>query len=119
MVASPAEIVEQWIKAFNAGDADAMVALYADQAVHTTPKLRASDPASDGRLVGKPALTEWWRATFERSPDLRYQVVTTVSNDRLAVIEYLRIKPGEATMRVAELFEVEAGKIIRSHVFHG
>ena len=119
MALGPAEIVDRWIKAFNAGDADAMVALYADNAVHTTPKLRAADPATDGRLAGKPALTDWWRATFDRSPDLRYEVVTTVSNERIAVIEYLRIKPGEATMRVAELFEVEAGKIIRSHVFHG
>jgi hypothetical protein len=116
---TPKEVVNEWLRAFNSGDADAMVALYADDAIHTSPKLRAAEPASDGRLVGKAAMRKWWLDAFERSPGIRYEVVNMVSDNHVAVIEYLQHQPGGATMRVAEVFEVHEGKIVRSHVYHG
>jgi limonene-1,2-epoxide hydrolase len=116
---TPAEIVDAWLRAFNAGDAGAMVALYAQDATHTSPKLRVSQPATGGRIAGRGAMHEWWASTFERSPGMRYDVITTVADDRAAFIEYMRIKPGEEPLRVAEVFEIRDGKIVRSHVFHG
>ena len=119
MSRSPSEIVDAWLAAFNRGDANAMVELYADDAVHTSPKLREAEPSSGGRIAGKAAMRRWWQGAFARTPGLKYEVVTTVANDRVAAIEYDRLAPGAPTMRVAEIFEVEAGKIVRSHVFHG
>jgi hypothetical protein len=119
VVLSPKEIVDEWVRAFNARDADAMVALYSDDATHTSPKLRTDQPSTGGRIVGKVAMKEWWSAAFQRSPGMRYDVVTTVADDHTAVIEYVRMKPGEAPLRVAEVFEIRAGRIVRSHVFHG
>jgi hypothetical protein len=116
---SPKEIVDEWLSAFNRGDAEAMVALYSDDAVHTSPKLRVAQPASEGRVVGKAAMRRWWQDAFERSPGIKYELVTTVSDARVATIEYLRHEPGAPTMRVAEIFEIQGGKIVRSHVFHG
>jgi len=81
---TPAEIVNAWLRAFNAGDAEAMVALYAEDASHTSPKLRVSQPATGGRIVGRDAMREWWASTFERSPGMRYDVITTVADDRAA-----------------------------------
>jgi hypothetical protein len=116
---TPQEIVDEWLSAFNRGDADGMVALYSDDAIHTSPKLRAAQPASEGRVVGKAAMRRWWQDAFDRSPGIRYELVTTVSNDHVATIEYLRLEPGRPTLRVAEIFEIQKGKIVRSHVFHG
>ena len=116
---SPKEVVDEWLSAFNSGDADAMVALYAEDAIHTSPKLRAAQPASEGPLVGKEAMRRWWLDAFERLPGIRYELVNMVSDDRVAAIEYLRHRPGEATMRVAEVFEIQDSKIVRSHVYHG
>jgi hypothetical protein len=116
---SPKDVINEWLRAFNSGDADAMVALYADDAIHTSPKLRAAQPASDGRLVGKEAMRQWWLDAFERLPGIRYEVVNIVSDDHVVVIEYLRHRPGEATMQVAEVFEIQDSKIVRSHVYHG
>jgi steroid delta-isomerase-like uncharacterized protein len=116
---SPKDVVNEWLRAFNSGDADAMVALYAEDAVHTSPKLRSTQPASEGRLVGKEAMRRWWLDAFERLPGIRYEVVNMVSDDHVVVIEYLRHAPGEATSRVAEVFETQDGKIVRSHVYHG
>jgi hypothetical protein len=116
---NPEEIVDEWLSAFNRGDADAMVALYSEDAVHTSPKLRASQPATEGKVTGKAAMRRWWQDAFERTPGLQYELVTRVSDDRVAAIEYLRFEPGAPTLRVAEIFEIQGGRIVRSHVFHG
>jgi hypothetical protein len=116
---SPKEIVTDWLRAFNSADADAMVALYADDAIHTSPKLRSAQPGSDGRVVGKAAMRQWWLDAFNRPPPITYEPVTLIADDRVAVIEYVRHRDGEATLRVAEIFEIEKGKIVRSHVYHG
>jgi hypothetical protein len=119
MELSPKEIVDEWLSAFNRGDAEAMVALYSDDAVHTSPKLRAAQPASEGRVVGKAAMRRWWQDAFDRSPGIKYEVVTTLTNDHVATIEYIRLEPGAPRMHVAEVFVIRGGKIVRSHVFHG
>ena len=64
-------------------------------------------------------MRRWWLDAFERLPGIRYEVVNIVSNDHVVVIEYLRHRPGEATMQVAEVFEIQDSKIVRSHVYHG
>jgi predicted SnoaL-like aldol condensation-catalyzing enzyme len=96
-----------------------MVALYSDDAIHTSPKLKSAQPAGEGRLVGKAAMRQWWQDAFDRLPSISYEVVTIVSDDHVAVLEYLRHRPGEATIRVAEVFEIKEGKIVRSNVYHG
>jgi predicted SnoaL-like aldol condensation-catalyzing enzyme len=96
-----------------------MVALYADDAIHTSPKLRSAQPATEGRLVGKTVMKQWWLDAFNRLPGIRYDVINMIADDHIAVIEYIRHRPGEATIRVAEVFEVLEGKIVRSHVYHG
>ena len=116
---SPKEIVNEWLRAFNAADVDAMVALYAEEAIHTSPKLRSAQPSSEGRLVGKAAMRQWWLEAFDRLPSISYEVVSVVADEHVAVIEYLRHRQGEATIQVAEVFEIEEGKIIRSNVYHG
>jgi hypothetical protein len=116
---NPEEIVDEWLSAFNRGDADAMVALYSEDAVHTSPKLRASQPTTEGKVIGKAAMRRWWQDAFERTPGLQYELVTRVSDDRVAAIEYIRLEPGAPTLRVAEIFEIRGGRIVRSHVFHG
>jgi hypothetical protein len=116
---SPKEVVTTWLTAFNDGDADAMVALYAEDAVHTSPKLRSARPETDGRLVGRTAMRRWWLDAFGRPPTISYELVRMITDDHLVVIEYLRHRPGEATIEVAEVFEIQAGLIVRSHVYHG
>ena len=115
---TPKEVVSAWVGAFNRGDADAMVALYADDAVHTSPKLRVAQPATQGRVVGKEAMRRWWQESFDRRPPIRYEVLTIVADDAIAVIEYLRHREPEDTLRVAEVFEIR-DRIVRSHVYHG
>jgi hypothetical protein len=117
-VLSPEEVVNEWLRAFNSADADAMVALYAEDAIHTSPRLRAAQAASGGRVVGKPAMRRWWMDAFAQ-PDIRYELVTMIAGDRTVAIEYLRHRPDEASTSVAEIFEIRDGKIVRSNVYLG
>ena len=112
-------LARAWLAAFNARDLDALLALYTEDAVHTSPKLRDRQPATRGEIRGKAALRAWWKDAMERLPGLHYaERHLTASGDRV-VMEYERQCPGEAPMLVAEVLVCEAGRIVASHVFHG
>lgn len=113
------ELARAWLEAFNAHDVDALVALYADDATHTSPKIRALHPDRGGKLAGKAALADWWREANRRLPGLRYEPTAIVADDARAIIEYVRHAPGEPPMPVAEAFDVRDGRIVASRVYHG
>ena len=112
-------LAHRWIAAFNAGDVAALVSLYAEHAEHTSPKLRARDPSTEGKVRGREALTAWWTSALEATPSLRYELLTATASDERVLIEYLRHADGQAVMAVAEAFDVRDGMIVASRVYHG
>jgi hypothetical protein len=97
----------------------ALVDLYAEDARHTSPKLRALHPETGGAIVGKAALTRWWEGALARLPGLHYEPFSLTADDERAFLEYWRQVPGEPPMPVAEVFEIKAGRIVASRVYHG
>ena len=114
-----AAIAHEWLRAFNARELDALLALYAEDAFHTSPKLRVKKPETLGQVRGKAALRAWWQDSFERLPGLRYDALTITADRERVWMEYLRKAPGEPDMTVAEVLDVKAGKISASRVYHG
>ncbi len=112
-------IARAWLSAFNSHDVDALVGLYADHATHTSPKIRALHPGTGGKLVGKEALSRWWKDANARLPGLRYVETAITADESRAIIEYQRHAPNEAPMPVAEAFDIEGGRIVASRVYHG
>ena len=120
MAAHPNErIGRAWVDAFNARDLDALLALYAEDAHHTSPKIRALRPQTDGKIHGRAALRDWWADAYARLPELRYELMSVTASDERVIIEYARHLPAEPPMPVAELFEIRDGKIAASRVYHG
>lgn len=117
--ADNAAIAQRWIDAFNAHDVAALVALYDDACRHTSPKIRTLYPETGGEMVGKAALTQWWTDSMQRIPGLRYEPTAIIANERSVVLEYIRHADGAAPMPVAETFDIENGRIVRSRVYHG
>jgi ketosteroid isomerase-like protein len=113
------EAARRWLDAFNAHDLDALLALYAEDARHTSPKIRALHPDTGGELRGKAALRAWWEDSLRRLPSLRYQAFAITADEDRAVMEYLRHLDGEPPMPVSETLELEEGRIVRSRVYHG
>jgi hypothetical protein len=115
-----AELARAWLKAFNAKDLDALLALYADDCRHTSPKIRSLHPETGGQLVGKPALRVWWEDAFRRLPGLTYEESLVTAAEKSVVLEYVRRVPNEPPMFVAEVYEVDpSGRIRASRVYHG
>lgn len=114
-----ADVAEAWIRAFNARDLDALLALYADDAVHSSPRLRERSPETRGEVRGKPALRAWWSDALERTPGLRYELRHLSTSEGRVILEYDRTAPGEPDQRVAETLQIRAGRIIASRVHLG
>jgi 8-oxo-dGTP pyrophosphatase MutT (NUDIX family) len=113
-------VARRWLDAFNARDLDGLVGLYAEDAVHVSPKLRDRRPETNGEITGREALRAWWSDAFVRLPHLRYEERRVVAEGKSVFLEYTRVVPGEPDLIVAELYVMNAaGQIERSHVFHG
>ena len=112
-------IAFKWFDAFNEHNLDKLLSLYDDKAEHYSPKLKVKHPETKGLISGKEALRIWWQDAFERLPTLHYDVKSLTSNDYRVFMEYIRKVEGEPDMMVAELLQIEDGKIIFSKVYHG
>ncbi len=112
-------IAHLWFDAFNAHNLDKLLSLYDDEAQHFSPKLKIRHPETNGLVVGKEALRNWWHDAFDRLPSLHYRVTSLTANSDRVFMEYTRSVDNEPEMLVAEVLEIKEGKIIFSRVYHG
>jgi heme-degrading monooxygenase HmoA/ketosteroid isomerase-like protein len=112
-------VARRWLDCFARRDLDGLLALYADDATHTSPKIRTRHPETGGQLRGKPAMRAWWQDSFDRLPSMRYEPTALTADGHRVLMEYVRHVDGEAPYPVAEVLECEAGMIVASRVFHG
>ena len=113
------EIANKWFAAFNEHDLDALLKLYDEKAMHYSPKLKVREPATNGLIKGKQALSDWWKDAFSRLPSLRYEVVKLTADEEQVFMEYIRHVDGEEDLKVGEVLEIKNGKIVYSRVYHG
>ncbi len=112
-------IAKKWFEAFNSHNLDDLLYLYNEAATHFSPKLKIRKPETNGLIKGKSELRIWWNDAFERLPTLYYKMTSLTSNNNRVFMEYIRQVEDEADMLVAEVLEIEAGKIVFSRVYHG
>lgn len=112
-------IAKKWFEAFNSHNLDDLLYLYYEAATHFSPKLKIRKPETNGLIKGKSELRIWWKDSFDRLPTLYYKMTSLTSNNNRVFMEYIRQVEGEEDMLVAEVLEIEAGKIVFSRVYHG
>ncbi len=112
-------IAHAWFAAFNEQDLEALLDLYAHDAEHFSPKLKARSPETNGMIRGKDALRSWWADAFKRLPSLRYKVTKLTADEEQVFMEYIRHVEGEEDLRVGEVLEIRGGLIVASRVYHG
>jgi len=113
------EIALKWFEAFNEHHLENLLSLYHENAKHFSPKLKIRLPETNGLIIGKNELRTWWEDAFLRLPNLHYVVTSLTANNQRVFMEYIRQVPNEDNMLVAEVLEIENGKIIASRVYHG
>lgn len=116
---NPEAIAKLWLAAFNEHHLENLLSLYADDAVHYSPKLKIHQPETNGLIKGKTALRNWWQDAFDRLPELHYRVERLTANSNCVFMEYTRIVPNETELSVAEILILIDGKITASRVYHG
>ena len=113
------EIAHKWFEAFNQHHLENLLSLYHENAKHFSPKLKIRLPETNGLIIGKNELRTWWEDAFLRLPNLHYVATSLTANNQRVFMEYIRQVPNEDDMLVAEVLEIENGKIIASRVYHG
>lgn len=102
---TPRELIQAFHAAFVGRDADALAALYADDAV--------SHQAPDAPLRGRDAIRESFVRFFAAFPGERTEVVNIIVDGEWMAWEWLGGPPGDAppTMMGCGFFQVKNGKI--------
>jgi ketosteroid isomerase-like protein len=103
-------VVEQFNKAFNLHDADALASLLTDDTV-----FEDTSPVPDGkRIEGKTEVVAFWRGWFTHNPDAKFETEEMiVSGDRAVVLwVYHKIRNGQPWhLRGVDVFTVRDGKV--------
>jgi serine 3-dehydrogenase len=112
-----APLAERWLSAWNAHQPDRILALYADDARHTSARVRAFTGSTD-TLTGIESISQYIRTAVTRFPELHFEPLSVSTGPRTVVIEYRRhgVDTVEPTV---ELLEVNAdGLIQHARVYH-
>jgi len=112
-------IAFKWFDTFNNKELEKLLALYDEDIVHFSPKLKSLKPETNGFITSKQALREWWQEAFERLPSLNYKVKSVTANGDRVFMEYTRSAEGEDDKHIAEVLDIREDKIIASRVYHG
>jgi len=111
-------VAERWLAAWNAHDVDAIIALYANDAQHTSSRLRTLGRESD-TLAGRAAIAEYFRGGIERYSSLQFEPLSVSTGLRTVVIEF-HARGFQRTQQITEVLELDpAGLITHSRVYHG
>jgi len=103
-----ATYARDWAAAWNAGDIEAVLAHFHDDAVFTSPLAARVVPESGGVIRGKEALRRYWNAAINRTPPPEFHVTSVCAGvDSLVILfrneqgvdraEVLRFKDGLVT----------------------
>jgi len=103
-------VIEQFNRAFNRHDADAVASLLTDDTV-----FEDTSPAPDGRRIeGKAAVSEFWRAWFTRNPDAQFETEEMIVSGNRALVRwvYRKLRNGQPWhLRGIDVFTVRDGKV--------
>jgi ketosteroid isomerase-like protein len=108
-VPEPAQFADQWIRAWNARDPEAVLAHYADDATFTSPVAARVVPESRGVIRGKEALRDYWGRALQGNGDLHFLLLGVYVGVDTLVVNY----ENQRGVRLAEVMIFENGLITR------
>jgi hypothetical protein len=105
----PNGYADQWVRAWNAHDIEAVLDHFSDDVLFTSPVAARVVPESEGVVRGKAALRNYWTAALAKVPDLQFEVVGVYRGESTLVINY-RNHRGEL---VNEVLMFDADGLVR------
>ena len=108
----PASYAADWIAAWNTRDLAQVLPHYAEDIVFRSPVAARVRPDTGGVVVGKAALTDYWRAALAGVPDLHFTLEETFATVDGLTILYRNQRGG----RVAETVVLNAEGLVVSSI---
>jgi ketosteroid isomerase-like protein len=84
----PTRFADEWVRAWNAHDVEAVLAHFHDDVEFTSPVAARLLPETRGVVRGKTALRDYWMHALGLLPDLRFEVVAVYRGESVLVINY-------------------------------
>ncbi len=109
----PNRFAEEWVRAWNAHDIEAVLDHFGDDVMFTSPVAARVVPESGGVVRGKAALRDYWTVALSQQADLQFEVIGVYSGESTLVINY-RNHPGRL---VNEVLTFDGDGLVR--VGHG
>jgi len=89
-----ATFAEQWVRAWNDHDVEAVLAHFRDDVVFSSPVAARVLPETAGVVRGKDALRHYWTTALRMLPDLHFEVVGVYRGESLLVVNYRNERGG-------------------------
>lgn len=84
----PHQFADDWVRAWNSHDLEAVLAHFHDDVVFTSPVAARVLPESTGVVRGKEALRHYWATALKLVPNLHFDVVGVYAGESTLVINY-------------------------------
>ncbi len=110
----PAAFADKWIDAWNSRDIDAVLSLYADDVVFTSPTALRFVPKTGGTVHGKDALRSYWTRALEQNEDLHFELINVYAGIDTLVLHYRNQLGGS----VNEVLTFRDGLVATGHATH-
>jgi hypothetical protein len=84
----PQKFADEWVRAWNDHDVEAVLAHFHDDVFFTSPIAAQVLPETGGVVHGKEALRHYWTTALARHPDLHFDVIGVYRGESTIVINY-------------------------------
>lgn len=97
------DLAAEWISARNAHDLPRILSHYAEDVFFTSPASTRITGDPTGRVVGKVALTDYWRQALELAPDLTFTLRAIYRGPESVAIRYHSSRTGAEVVEALRL----------------
>lgn len=112
-LADPADFARRWNAAWDAHDVDAVLELFHDDVVFTSPLAARLVPESGGVIRGKAALRDYWTAALAERPTLRFALTSLQAGVDTLLIGFTH--PGMDAPERIDVLRLRDGKAFEGH----
>ena len=110
----PRSFANEWIKAWNARDVEAVLANYAADVVFTSPTAPRVVPPSGGTIRGKTALRQYWRTALEGNAHLHFKLLAVYAGIDTIALHYRN----QLGALIIEVLTFQDGLVAVGHATH-